>query len=484
VKTLKDRISELEIQSSVLEPTEIQRNGYIEQIREFTNHFLNGLKDSKAYSEESPHTDSLKISGKVDSLSNLIRKFDSEVVVPGINCASGGHFGYIPGGGLFVSSLADYLAAVTNEYSGLYYASPGGVVIENEVLRWMKSLFGFPENSAATLTSGGSIANLIALTAARDDHKIKNGEIRRSVVYLSSHTHHCIHKALKIIGLEDVILRYSKLDNYLRINTKELENQIISDKEAGLNPFLIIATAGTTDTGAVDPLAEIGRIALAKGLWYHIDAAYGGFFILTSQKRELLNGLSMADSLVTDPHKGMFIPYGTGAVIVKKRSAVTHSHMYAANYMQDSRNYFQDIDNPADVSPELTRHFRGLRIWLPLQIYGLKPFIKCLEEKILLIEYFREKLAESGFRTGPTPDLTVSYFWYPSKNVDEDTYNRKFLELLHKDGRVFFSSTTIDGKFVIRIAILSFRTKLSHVNKALDLIKEIRFNLEKEYNYK
>ena len=198
----------------------------------------------------------------------------------------------------------------------------------------------------------------------------------------------------------------------------------------------------------------------------------------------MLSGLKIADSLVIDPHKGMFIPYGTGAVIIKDRLSVTHSHQYTANYMQDSMNSGQEIDNPADVSPELTRHFRALRIWLPLQVYGIKPFIHCLEEKLLLTKYFRTRLKESGFRAGPKPDLSVSYFWYPSRNIDEDIYNRKLLELMHKDGRVFFSSTIIEGKFVIRLAILSFRTKVSHVDKAMELLDHTRSRMEKDYNFK
>jgi len=483
VKSIRERISRLEILTSKLEPSDFQRDEYLGQINNFARSFLNGLKSSKTYSDEKLNPDLLRINGRANSLKKLLRSFDSEVAGKGINCASGGHFGYIPGGGLYLSSLADYLAAVTNEYAGLYYASPGAVVIENEIIAWMKSVFGFPENSTGTLTSGGSIANLIALTAARDHYKIKSENIPKSVVYLSPQTHHCIHKALKIIGLEDVILRHALLDKYYRVDPKALDQQIRQDFYDGLNPFLIIASAGTTDTGAVDPVSELGKIAGIYKLWYHIDAAYGGFFILTRQKKEMLSGLQMADSLVTDPHKGMFIPYGTGAVIIKNRSSVTHSHLYTANYMQDSFNSVQGIDNPADVSPELTRHFRALRIWLPLQFHGIRPFIKCLEEKLLLVEYFRTRLKESGFRTGPKPDLSVSYFWYPSKHTHEDTYNRKLLELMHKDGRVFFSSTIIEGKFVIRLAILSFRTKLGHVDRAIELLNTTRSSMEKEYGF-
>jgi aromatic-L-amino-acid/L-tryptophan decarboxylase len=191
----------------------------------------------------------------------------------------------------------------------------------------------------------------------------------------------------------------------------------------------------------------------------------------------------MADSLVTDPHKGLFLPSGTGAVLVKNKDAVLYSHQYTANYMQDSTRIITNIYNPADVSPELTRHFRALRIWLPLQIHGIEPFIACLEEKLLLISYFRSKLLEIGFKTGPIPDLSISYFWYPSKTIDENIFNQKLLEVIHKEGKIFFSSTIIDNKFVIRIAILSFRTKLRTIDKAIEIINVARMKLGKDFNY-
>jgi aromatic-L-amino-acid decarboxylase len=483
MKVLIERILQLEDISRELEPSESQRDEYLGQIQAYINKFIGSIGESKTFCGDKTAAGALALNISRKPLAEIIETYSAEVVRKGISASSGGHMGYIPGGAVYTSALADLLAAVTNEYAGLFYASPGAVIIENEILKWMKSIFGFPEDAAGSLTSGGSIANLIALTAARDHHEIKSGKIEKSVAYLSPQTHHCIHKALKIIGLEDLIIRYAELDSHWRIDPVKLKQQITRDKAKGLNPFLVVATAGTTDTGAVDPLYESGIIARENDLWYHIDAAYGGFFILTRQKKEIFRGIEMADSLVTDPHKGMFIPYGTGAVLVKNRKALLHSHQYTANYMQDSVRDAGDIDEPADVSPELTRHFRALRIWLPLQIHGLEPFIACLEEKLLLTAYFRNKLTEIGFATGPEPDLSVSYFWYPSRTVDEDTYNRKLLELLHADGKVFFSSTTIKGKFVIRMALLSFRTKMRTIDKALEIINNTRIKLEKDFGY-
>jgi glutamate/tyrosine decarboxylase-like PLP-dependent enzyme len=165
-----------------------------------------------------------------------------------------------------------------------------------------------------------------------------------------------------------------------------------------------------------------------------------------------------------------------GVVLIKDKEAVYHSNHYTANYMQDARNKPAPV-NPADVSPELTKHFRGLRLWLPLKLHGIEPFVACLEEKLLLTQYFRQRLAAEGFELGPEPDLTVSYFWQPLAKGDENAYNRKLLEAIHRDGRVFLSSTLIGERFVIRMALLAFRTKLSTIDKAVEMILEARAGL-------
>lgn len=464
---LIEQIKSLEALTAQLDPDEQQRREQLKQVNEVAQAFLNKASIIRTYSNEAVEKD-LKIDPDTQSLETLLSLYQTEVTGKGIEPAAAGHLGYIPGGGLYVSALADYLAAVTNEYAGVHYASPGAVAIENAVIDWLKEIFGFPESAVGNLASGGSIANLIALTAARDKYKVKNERITQSVIYLSEQVHHCIQKALRIIGLEDVIVREMPLDDEFRLQPDLIAQQITIDKADGLNPFLIIASAGTTDTGVVDPLRALGELCQKEDLWYHIDAAYGGFFVLLERCKALFEGIELADSLVVDPHKGMFLPYGIGAVLVKDKEAVMHSNHYTANYMQDTINEHNPV-NPADVSPELTKHFRGLRIWLPHQLYGIEPFKACLEEKILLTHYFRERLVAMGFEIGPVPDLSVSYFWYPAPNPNE--FNRKLMALLHEDGDVFLSSTLINGQFVIRIAILSFRTKLETVDRALRMIE-------------
>ena len=465
------KILELEQVSKALEPSEKDRNRLFDQVREFANGFINSLHTKKAFDQSEIDESVFSLGNNTKTLAEIIDTYKENVAYKGINAASGNHLGYIPGGGIFSASLGDAIVAVSNEYAGMNFASPGGVTMENELIRWMCAVFGYPETAIGNLTSGGSIANLIALTSARDKHQVKGSKIEKSVIYLSKQTHHCIHKAIRIIGLEDIIIRYVKIDTQSKMITKDLNNHITRDISLGLFPFLVVASAGATDTGAIDPLNDIAKICKTNNLWFHIDAAYGGFFKLLDHKSQCFKGIELSDSLVVDPHKGLFLPYGIGAVLIKDKKAVFHSHHQTAHYMQDALQDLSPI-NPADVSPELTKHFRGMRMWLPLQLHGIKPFKACLEEKLHLTIYMRSNLAKLGFSLGPEPDLSVSYFWYESKSTERNQFSRKLLEFIHKDGSSFLSSTQINEQFVIRIAILSFRTKLKEVDQAVKMIEK------------
>lgn len=452
--------------SSLLDMSENERNTLVKTTLDYLNPLLENLETNKGFFEGDAQ--GLEVTGKPHSLKDILNLYQKQVMETGISAASGKHLGYIPGGGIFAAGLGDFMAAVTNVYAGVYYASPGAASIENEIIDWIKSIFSFPETAVGNLTSGGSISNLIGFTAARDYYKIKNEKVEKSVIYLSEQVHHSAQKALRIIGLEDAIIRYVPIDEYHRIQPEMLENLIMADISSGLIPFLVVASAGTTDTGAMDPLDKIADVTDKYNLWFHVDAAYGGFFILTS-KKELFKGIERADSIIVDPHKGLFLPYGLGVVLVKDRDAILHSHHYSANYMQDGMKE-EMILSPSHLSPELSKHFRGLRLWLPLQLHGVEPFVACLEEKLLLLQYFRNKIVELGFRIGPEPDLSISYFWYPfEENADEK--NSRLMDEIHKDGDVFLSSSVIDGRFVIRIAILAFRTKKETIDRTLTMIE-------------
>jgi glutamate/tyrosine decarboxylase-like PLP-dependent enzyme len=257
----------------------------------------------------------------------------------------------------------------------------------------------------------------------------------------------------------------------------DLATQIDSDKSEGLNPFLVVTSAGTTDVGAIDPLPEIGATAKENGLWYHIDAAYGGFFILTDEGRKKLAGIETADSIVIDPHKGLFLPYGLGVVLVKNIEDLKRAHRFEASYMQDAF-HGPDEASPAELSPELTKHFRGMRLWLPLKLHGVAPFRACLEEKLLLAKYFHAEIQKIGFESKLEPELSVVTYRYIPKIGDANDFNKRLLEAVVNDGRIFISSTMLNGEYTLRFACLAFRTHLDTVDTLLTILREKATTIE------
>lgn len=458
-----------------LEIPSAERHAALAEVTGYANDFLNSLSERKAYEAEGydrTEADQLFEPGETGTeIAPLLDFLGQRVDRTGLNPASGGHLGYIPGGGIPAAAMGDYLAAVTNRYAGNFFAGPGAVRMENAMVRWAAELVGFEKGFGGSLTSGGSMANLTAIATARTAHGLKGKDLEHCVVYLSQQAHHSIHKALRLTGLEECIIREIALDEHFRMQPDALSKQVEADENAGLRPFLLIANAGSTDVGAVDPLEALADIAAEHKLWYHVDAAYGGFFLLTQHGKQIMQGIHRADSVVLDPHKGLFLPYGTGMVLAKDIRHLLQANRYEAQYMQDTRE--QTLEHsPAELSPELSKHFRGLRMWLPLKLHGIAPFRACLEEKLWLARYFRIRVAALGFEVGPEPDLSVIFFRYVPATGDADAFNQRLAQAIQRDGRIFISTTVLNGKFVLRFAALSFRTHKREADVLLDLLKD------------
>ncbi|MGA9573778.1 MAG: pyridoxal-dependent decarboxylase [Lysobacterales bacterium] len=445
----------------------------------YAEHFLERLALAKTYEPDAGRSRLLEedFSEGGTDFSDLLETLGTAVNFEGINPASGGHMGYIPGGGIYPSALGDFLADITNCYSGVSFASPGGAKMERQMVRWMAMLVGYPETSGGDLTSGGSMANLTAIIAARETMGVRARDVENSCIYTTSDAHHCIDKAIRAAGLAECNRRLVPMDERFRMDVPALRQLIVEDKAAGLRPWLVIASAGTTDTGAVDPVVSIAEVAEQHGLWLHVDAAYGGFFLLCAEGRQVLRGLDKAHSIVLDPHKGLFLPYGSGAVLVKDEAWLARSQSYQADYMQDARMVTGHY-SPADLSLELTRPFRGLRFWMPLKLFGLAPFRAALAEKIWLARYFHEQLDKApGWETGPYPELSVVTYRFLPENADADDFNRKLVAAVQADGKVFISSTLISGQFFLRLAVLHFRTHLQQVDYLLGLLQKLAIEL-------
>jgi glutamate/tyrosine decarboxylase-like PLP-dependent enzyme len=477
-----EQIREAEEVSRRLEPDAAARADLRDRVVAYTERFLQRLPAAKTYELDASGAGEIRewpIGDEPSSLDDLLGLFGRAVDTGGINPASGGHLGYIPGGGVYAASLGDYLAAVTNRYVGVRYASPGAVELEESALSWMADLVGLPDGWGGVLTSGGSVANLVGVVTARDAHGLRARDYERAVVYTTDQVHHCVDKALRIAGLGDCVRRTVPMDERFRMRPSALAARVDADRADGLTPWLVVASAGTTDVGAIDPLEEVGRIARERGLWYHVDAAYGGFFALCDDVAPKLRGMSMADSVVLDPHKGLFLPFGSGAILVRDKEALYRAHSYHAHYMQDTLSeQTVELASPGDLSPEFSKHFRGPRLWLPLQLHGVDAFRACLQEKLLLTRYFHEEVEKLGFEVGPEPELSIAtYRWVPERG-DADDFNRRLLDEILKDGRTFVSSTLLNGHFVLRAAILSFRTRLSHVERYLRMLEDRVTSLE------
>jgi glutamate/tyrosine decarboxylase-like PLP-dependent enzyme len=473
----RSSIRKLERASRPLEPGPRERKRLRKAVNASAERFLRSLDTREAYLETSDKGAGLLASPITEDgieLEAVLELLEREVIRPGGNPASAGHLAYIPGGGIYHSALGDYLAAVSNKYAGIFFTGPGPVRMENMLIRWVADLLGYPPAAGGNIASGGSIANLAAIATARDAHGLKGADFARTAVYLTTQAHHAIEKALRIAGLGEVQLRFVPIDDRFRMRADALEETIVRDRAEGLKPWLIIAAAGTTDTGAVDPLDAIADIAQRERCWFHVDAAYGGFFLLTEHGRSVLRGIERSDSVVLDPHKSLFLPWGSGMVLVRDVRPLAETHRYSGNYMQDALREPGEI-SPADVSPELTKPFRALRMWLPLILLGTKPFTAALEEKLLLARYFQAEIVKRGFEVGPMPDLTVVTFRWAPPGVSlerANQVNEALVDAMRRDGRIFISSTMLDGRFTLRMVALGFRTHRATIDLAMRILSE------------
>jgi aromatic-L-amino-acid decarboxylase len=470
-----NKIKQLEQESAALEPPAECRERMTEQAVGYAEAFLNRLPVTRTFEPDKGRSKFLEqaFCESAANFADLLETLGTAVNFEGINPASGGHMGYIPGGGIYPSAWGDFLADITNCYSGVSFASPGGAKMERQLVQWMAVLVGYPATAGGDLTSGGSMANLTAIIAARETMGIRARDVENSCIYTTSDSHHCIDKAIRAAGLADCKKRLVPMDECYRMDVAALRQLILDDKAAGLRPWLVIASAGTTDTGAVDPVEAIAQVVGQHDLWLHVDAAYGGFFLLCEEGRQVLSGLEKSHSIVLDPHKGMFLPYGSGAVLVRDEEWLARSQAYQADYMQDARMPSGHY-SPADLSLELTRPFRGLRFWLPLKLFGLTPFRAALAEKIWLARYFYEQLEQTpGWETGPYPELSVVTYRFVPESGDTDGFNRQLVDAVQADGKVFISSTLINGQFFLRLAVLHFRTHLAQVDYLLGLLKKL-----------
>jgi aromatic-L-amino-acid decarboxylase len=308
------------------------------------------------------------------------------------------------------------------------------------------------------------MANFSAIVTAR--HTLGE-DFLDGTYYVSEQVHASVSKAANLAGFSRRNLRLVPTDPQLRMDADALRDMVAADRAAGFRPFLVVPSAGTTNTGAIDPLDDVADVAAASGMWMHVDAAYGGFFQLTERGRKRFAGITRADSVTLDPHKGLFLPYGIGSLVVRDGAALRDAHYEGAAYLQDLAPE-GELPNFTEYSPELSRPNRGLRVWMPLKLHGVGAFREALDEKLDLTDHLRDAFAQIPQIEVPwEPQLTVVPFRL--RDADEAT-NRRFLDMINASKRVFLSSTLVHGEYVLRVCIVSHRTHRDRIDECIEIV--------------
>jgi aromatic-L-amino-acid/L-tryptophan decarboxylase len=452
-----------------LDPKPADMRAMGEAVLDYLVEFIGGLDDAPASNTEG----GIEIARRLreappergSDFEGLLDDID-DAVAHTFEYSGPGYLAYIPGGGLFTAALAEFLAQCVNRYVGLWQPSPAVVQLEENVTRWMCDLFEMPPGSQGLLTTGGSMANLSAVVTAR--HARLGHDFLDGTYYVTEQTHASVTKAASIAGFSERNVRIVPTDMELRMDSDALRAAVADDRAAGRRPFLVVASAGTTNTGAIDPLEAVADVATDQRLWFHVDAAYGGFFWLTARGRERFRGITRADSVTLDPHKGLFLPYGTGGLIVRDGSALRDAHFEGAAYLQDLPPA-GELPNYAELSPELSRDARGLRVWMPLKLHGLEAFREALDEKLDLAEHLdRELRADERLELPWRTQLTVTPF---RLRGGDDQANKAFLERINASKRVFLSSTLVDGRYTLRVCIVSHRTHRDRIDECIEIVR-------------
>jgi aromatic-L-amino-acid decarboxylase len=385
------------------------------------------------------------------------------------NAAGPGYLAFIPGGGIFHAAVADLIADAVNRYVGVFAAAPVLAQLEANVVRWFCEIVGYGRGSGGVLTSGGSLANLTALVAARK--AMLPEDFLRGTLYCGDQIHHAFQKAASLAGFPAANVREVPSDAMFRVRVDELEAAIARDRAAGFTPFLIAGSAGTTPTGAVDDLVAIADVAERERLWFHVDGAYGAFFMLTERGRAAMRGIERADSIILDPHKTLFLPFGTGALVVKDAAALRRAHTAHSEVLPEMQ-VSEELVDFCEISPELSRDFRGLRVWLPLKMFGIEPFRQQLDEKLDLAAWAAQELTTiDGIEIVAEPQLSIVAFRLVRPGADADALTRELIRRVNARQRVMITGAVAGGRFFARICVVSFRTHMERMQLALDDIR-------------
>ena len=381
-------------------------------------------------------------------------------------------FAFVPGPGNFVSAMADALASGFNIFAGTWLEASGPTQIELITIDWLRQMCGLPDTGGGLFVSGGSVANLTALATAR--HIMLNDDIHDAIVYCSDQTHSSVARALRILGFPTSQVRIFSTDEQFRLRLNDVQHAIEQDRKDSKRPFCIVASAGTTSTGAIDPLDGLADLCQREHLWLHVDGAYGAAAMLSEQGRILLKGLEHADSLSLDPHKWLFQPYEMGCVLVKNAHWLKETFHILPEYLQDIDQGAEET-NFCDYGIQLTRGTRALKLWMSLKIFGLDAFRQAIEHGIRLAEHAETVLcASSCWEIVTSAQIGIVTFRYAPDHCtaeQQEHINQQLVDALIQDGFAMLSSTILHGHTTLRMCTINPRTTDEDIRETIERLE-------------
>jgi len=409
-------------------------------------------------------------------IEQLFQDIAAKVVPNSTTIAHPRYLAYVLGPPNGIAPFAEAIAATLNQNCNFWQLSPAASVIERKVISWLSELFQFPDEAGGIITSGGSMATLIALVTAIQDKF--PGDFRKAglqsltaplVVYTSEEAHRCVEKSAAILGLGLDNVRKIPVDSEFRVRTDLLAAAIRRDRDAGKQPFCVVAAGGTINTGAIDPLNDVADICAAQNMWLHIDGAYGALFVLSSRIKEALQACSRADSIALDPHKLLFAPLEAGCVLVRDREKLRRAFGFSASYIPDEQDPL--FTNFMDYGPLLSRSFKAFKIWCALQVFGLNAFTAAIEHMLDIARYMGERIqAQPAFEL-MTP-VTLSAVCFRIRNGSE-AENQRILTGLIDEGTALLGPVRLVGRFGMRACITNYRTTREDIDLILDRLKAL-----------
>ena len=398
----------------------------------------------------------------------LLSRLEGDVFSRVLNICHPRFFAFVPGPSNFVSAMADALASGFNVFNGSWLGGSAAAALELAVIDWFRGWCGFPDQAGGLFVSGGSMANLTALVAAR--HTLLADRTEGAVIYYSDQTHSSIDRALRVIGFRADQIRRIPSDDEFRLPLDVLGSLVAGDRAAGLRPSAVIANAGTTNTGAIDPLAGISAFCREQGMWMHVDGAYGAAAVISDRGRKLLHGIELADSLSFDPHKWLFQTIECGCVLLRDAALLKKTYRIMPEYLADVHRNVTEV-NPCDYGIQLTRGFRALKVWMSVQYFGLDAFRAAVERGFELAEIAERKIRDMANWELVTP-AQMGIVCFRRRDADETFYPRLHDAML-RDGFALATSTVLNGRTALRLCTINPRTPDSDISETLDWLDAI-----------